>query len=397
MRRLKPNLAFAALVPLVIAAIALLLLATLPFTSVAAAQDQKNTQTGTLSSKSGTTSNASPPPDAVQSIRVRTSEVTAPVTVRNGSGDLVLDLAQKDFHLYDDGVEQKITHFDLGGEPFDTVLVVETSSRIQALLPAVRKTGIIFSQVVMGQTSEAAVIGFDNIVDVMQNFTSDADAVQKSINDLRVGTAGARLYDAMARGVSMLENQPRGRRRIMIVVSEAIDHGSTSRLGTMLRSAHIGNITIYSIGLSTASASLRAPPAYTGPAPIGPPGTFPVPIRPGMAQNPTIESQYEEPPANLSVIGLAQWLVQTGKSVVSENSLAAVSKDTGGLELSPKKDRAIQQAMDEIGGEMHAQYTLGYQPPGGEKPGYHTITVKVDRPGMTVRTRPGYYIAPAVK
>ncbi|MGH9688124.1 MAG: VWA domain-containing protein, partial [Candidatus Acidiferrales bacterium] len=372
-------------------------LATLPFTSVAAAQDQKNTQTGTLSSKSGTTSNASPPPDAVQSIRVRTSEVTAPVTVRNGSGDLVLDLAQKDFHLYDDGVEQKITHFDLGGEPFDTVLVVETSSRIQALLPAVRKTGIIFSQVVMGQTSEAAVIGFDNIVDVMQNFTSDADAVQKSINDLRVGTAGARLYDAMARGVSMLENQPRGRRRIMIVVSEAIDHGSTSRLGTMLRSAHIGNITIYSIGLSTASASLRAPPAYTGPAPIGPPGTFPVPIRPGMAQNPTIESQYEEPPANLSVIGLAQWLVQTGKSVVSENSLAAVSKDTGGLELSPKKDRAIQQAMDEIGGEMHAQYTLGYQPPGGEKPGYHTITVKVDRPGMTVRTRPGYYIAPAVK
>lgn len=52
--------------------------------------------------------------------------------------------------------------------------------------------------------------------------------------------------------------------------------------------------------------------------------------------------------------------------------------------------------MDTIGGELHAQYTLGYQPPGGEKPGYHTITVKVHGPGVTVRTRPGYYIAPAV-
>ncbi|MGH9737782.1 MAG: VWA domain-containing protein [Candidatus Acidiferrales bacterium] len=377
--------------------IAIAIVAALTFISGAAAQNPNNAPTHALSQNSHEAAKKSPPPDAVQSIRVRTSEVTAPVTVRNHSGDLVLDLTQKDFHLYDDGVEQKITHFDLGGQPFDTVLVVETSSRIQALLPAVRKTGIIFSQVVMGQTSRAAVIGFDNIVDVTQNFTSDADAVQKTINDLRVGTSGARLYDAMARGVLMLENQPRGRRRIMIVVSEAIDHGSTSQLGTVLRSAHIGNITIYSIGLSTASASLRAPPAYTGPAPIGPPGTFPVPIRPGMAQNPTIESQYEEPPANLNVIGLAQWLVQTGKSVVSENSLAAASKGTGGLELSPKKDRAIQEAMDEIGGEMHAQYTLGYQPPGGEKPGYHTIRVTVDQPGVTVRTRPGYYIAPAVK
>jgi VWFA-related protein len=351
---------------------------------------------GALPPPSGVKPAASPPPHAVQSLRVRTTEVTAPVTVRNRKGELVLDLTKKDFHLYDDGVEQKITHFDLGGQPFDTVLVVETSSRVQALLPAVRQTGVIFSQVVMGRTSQAAVIGFDNIVDVLQNFTSDSDAVQKTINDLRVGTSGVRLYDAMARGVEMLENQPRGRRRIMVVLSESIDHGSSSELGTVLRSAHIGNITIYSIGLSTAEASLRAPPAYTGPAPIGPPGTFPVPVRPGMPQNPTIESQYEEPPANLNVIGLAKWLLQTGKSVVTENSLEAVSKSTGGLELSPKKDRAIQEAMDEIGGEMHAQYTLAYQPPGGEKPGYHTITVTVDRPGVTVRTRPGYYIAPAV-
>jgi VWFA-related protein len=392
MLRPKAHLRFPALVAIAIAIIAALALATIP----SSAQNQ-NGAPGALPPKSGVAPEKSPPPNAVQSIRVRTSEVTAPVTVRNASGDLVLDLTERDFHVYDDGVEQKITHFDLGGQPFDTVLVVEDSSRIQALLPAVQKTGVIFSQVVMGQTSRAAVIGFDNTVNLLQNFTSDADAVQKAINDLRVGTSGARLYDAMARGVSLLQEQPPGRRRIMVVVAEAIDSGSSAKLGEVLRSAHLGNITIYSIGLSTAGAALRAPPSYNGPAPIGPPGTFPVPVRPGMPQNPTIESQYEEPPANLNVIALAQWLVQTGKSVVSQNSLAAASKGTGGLNVSPKKDRAIQEAMDEIGGEMHAQYTLGYQPPGGEKPGYHTIRVTVDRPGVTVRTRPGYYIAPPIK
>ena len=374
----------------------------LTFASGAAAQNPNNQNPnntaipGALPPRSGETSKAAPPPDAVQSIRVRTSEVTAPVTVRNKSGELVLDLTKKDFHLYDDGVEQKITHFDLGGQPFDMVLVVEMSSRVQPMIPSIRKSGVIFSQVVMGQTSRAAVIGFDNTVDLLQNFTGDGDAVDKAISDLRVGTAGARLYDAMARGVSLLQEQPRGRRRIMVVVSEAIDSGSTAKLGEVLRSAHIGNITIYSIGLSTASAQARQPVGYTGPAPIGPPGTFPVPIRPGMPMNPTMETLESEPPANLPVIGLAKWLLQTGKSVVSQSSLEAASNSTGGMEISPKKDRAIEEAMDKIGGELHAQYTLGYQPPGGEKPGYHTITVKVDRPGVMVRTRPGYYIAPAV-
>ncbi len=376
-------------------------LAVLTFACPAGAQNPNNPNPngivvpGALPPKSGQSPKAAPVPDAVQSIRVRTSEVTAPVTVRNKSGELVLSLSKKDFHIYDDGVEQKITHFDLGGQPFDTVLVVETSSRVQPMLPAIRQSGVIFSQVVMGQTSRAAVIGFDNTVDMLQKFTTSADAVDKTISDLREGTSGARLYDAMARGVSLLQEQPRGRRRIMVVVSESIDSGSSAKLGEVLRSAAVGNITIYSIGLSAVAADVRAPVGYNGPAPIGPPGTFPAPIRPGMPMNPGIESQYEMPPANLPVIGLVKWLMQTGKSVVSDSSLEAASKSTGGLNIDAKKDRQIQQAMDKIGGELHAQYTLGYQPPDGEKPGYHTITVKVDRRGVTVRTRPGYYIAPA--
>jgi len=386
MQRLNLHLKLQLLAPLMVAVSAVLACTLL----VPAARAQGEPP-GTVQQQTGSTPQT-PPPDAVQSIRVRTSEVTAPVTVRNRKGELVLDLTKKDFRLYDDGKLQKITHFDLGGEPFDIALAVQTSPRVQGLLPAVRKTGILFTQVVMGQTSRAAVISFAGAVNVLQNFTSDQDAIQKTINNLSVGSGGAHLYDAMARGVSLLENQPRGRRRILLVIGEPLDSGSQSKLGQVLRMAHVGNVTVYSIALSITEADLTQPPDYTGPAPIGPPGTFPVPVRPGMPVNPGIESQYEMPPANLSALGV--WLLRTGKNAVTRNSLEVASQSTGGLSLGPRKDRAIQHDMDEIGGELHAQYTLGYQPPGGEKPGYHTIRVTVDRHDDHVRTRPGYYIAP---
>src|ERR1700689_1001249 len=49
-------------------------------------------------------------------IRVRVALVSAPVVVVGAKGEPVLDLQQKDFHVLDDGVDQTIESFDLGGE-----------------------------------------------------------------------------------------------------------------------------------------------------------------------------------------------------------------------------------------------------------------------------------------
>ena len=191
---------------------------------------------------------------------MRVNEVIAPVTVLDRSGEMVFDLTQKDFRVFDNGAEQKIEHFDLGGEPLSVVLAVETSSRIEPLLPAVRQTGIVFSQTVMARTAEAAVIGFDDAVDVLEPFTTDPDRVQNAIEQLRMGTSGTLLYDAMARGVSLLDERPPARRRILVVLAEAQDTGSESKLGEVLRQAQLANVTIYSIGLSTTAAALRSKP-----------------------------------------------------------------------------------------------------------------------------------------
>ncbi len=92
-------------------------------------------------------------------------------------------------------------------------------------------------------------------------------------------------------------------------------------------------------------------------------------------------------------MALAVWLIETGKNAIGPNALAVASKSTGGLNIHTVKDRSIERAIDAIGGELHAQYTVGYTPRANADSGYHEIKVTVDRTDVTVRTRPGYYLA----
>ena len=59
----------------------------------------------------------SPADQQKHAIRVRVNEVTAPVIVRDPKGEMVFDLRQDNFRVYDNGAEQKIDHFDVGGDP----------------------------------------------------------------------------------------------------------------------------------------------------------------------------------------------------------------------------------------------------------------------------------------
>lgn len=330
-----------------------------------------------------------PPPD--KRIRVQVELVSTPVTVRDKSGELVLSLQKKDFRIFDNGAEQKIEHFDLGGDPLSVVLLFETSSRIEPLLPAVRKSAILFSQAVMAQTGEAAVVGFDDMADVKVPFTRDGDRVESAVKNLRMGTSGTILYDALSKGVSLLERRPKERRRIILVVAEAEDTGSETKLGEVLRAAELANVTIYSVGLSTSAAELRAKPRDLPPSGF-PPGTFPEPPIPGSPQTPTMGNRQHS--GNIDFMALAVWLLQHAEHVVKDNALEIATSGTGGMHVATFRDRSIEQAIDQIGSELHAQYTVAYRPSGAEPSGFHNIKVEVKRSGITVRARPGYYVAP---
>jgi VWFA-related protein len=342
------------------------------------------------------------PPALPQStVKVRVALVNMPVTVRDGRGDMVHDLEARDFQVTDNGVAQQISHFDLGGDPISLVILIETSSRIEPLLPEIRKTGILFTQTVMGPTGEAAVVGFNDAVDKLQDFTANADLIENAITHLREGTSGSKLYDAMAVGVEMLSGRPQatadkpGRRRVLLIVAEATDgehRGSEAKLGEVLRQAQLANVTIYSVGLSTTRAELQAEPKDTRPK-ITPPGTFPMPPQPGVPQTPTSE---ENRYGNIDLMAAAVWAVQHIHNQIKDHALEVATTATGGAHLPTFKDRSIEKAIDEIGGELHSQYTVSYTPTGSAAPGYHEIKVNVlrrDAKNLKIRARPGYFLA----
>ncbi|HWZ96891.1 MAG TPA: VWA domain-containing protein [Candidatus Dormibacteraeota bacterium] len=339
------------------------------------------------------------PKRAETTIKARVVLVNAPVTVRDSKDQIVTSLEAKDFQLTDHGVPQTITHFDVGGDPISLVALFETSSRVVPLLPAVQKSGIIITETILGANGEAAVLGFNDSIDKLLPFSKNADEIQSSVWHLQAGTSGSRLYDAMAVGVEMLTGLPEatattpGRRRVLLVVSEATDFGSQTKLGEVLRKAQLANITIYSVGLSTTRALLQAEPKKNH-TDISPPGTYPLPPIPGKPPIP----EEEDPRLNdtVDLMALAVWAVSHVADKVSAHALEVAAAATGGAHFATFRDRTVEKALDEIGGELHTQYTIGYSPTGTSESGYHEIKVSlVDAKykNLKLRSRPGYYVA----
>jgi len=330
-------------------------------------------------------------------IRKGVSLVTTPVTVLDHNGELVSDLGVNDFTISDNGLRQKILHFDLGNGPLSIVILVENSSRIAELLPGIRTAGIVFSETLIGSEDEVAVLSFHDSVDKLTEFTTDHELVQHTINKLNEGTQGCKLFDALATAVQMLSYrhavQPTAdlpeRRRIIVVVSEAIDVGSGEHLDRVLHRAQLSNVTIYSIGLSTTLAELKSQPKDLRPQ-VVPQGIMPQPGPPGIMQTPNTEDLKW---GYGNFLRLLEWAGRNLKNEFTGHALETLTAGTGGQHIATSNRKLMEKAISEIGGELHLQYSLMYEA-SDNAPGFHRTAVHVSRKELKVRQRPGYYVSP---
>ena len=70
--------------------------------------------------------------------------------------------------------------------------------------------------------------------------------------------------------------------------------------------------------------------------------------------------------------------------------LTELSSLSGGRVLQARDRQAAERAAGAIASELRHQYLLGYTPPSGTA-GWRRIEVRVNRPGLTVRARQGYF------
>jgi VWFA-related protein len=74
-----------------------------------------------------------------------------------------------------------------------------------------------------------------------------------------------------------------------------------------------------------------------------------------------------------------------------EDPLSALTAYTGGRQFTLGNRRALENAITQIGEEIHGQYLLSYTPANRDESGFHRIRVVANRVGVEVRSRPGYW------
>lgn len=331
---------------------------------------------------------AAPQVKPESTIHARVNEITTPVTVEDRKGNFLFGLTEKDFHVFDNGVEQHINRFSLDDRALALVVVIETSSHVDMMAREIRSNGIVISETLMAADGEAAVIGAGDAVNLLQSFTTDHNAVEKAVNGLRFRDANMRLYDAMWHAAELLANQPDTSHRVLLVIAEAQDGGSKHRLNDVLQVAQRANISIYTIGLSSTAADLRVDPV-----PHDPDDDLDV----TSGGNPVPQAATTTPlgvGGEGNLLQVAVFLVQRVWHIKKSQAMAAAVAFTGGAYYHPFKDRNIQFNLSQIADELHSHYVLSYQLQGTAQPGVHQIEVRVERPHAKVRARLGYYLAP---
>src|SRR5262249_17956311 len=142
----------------------------------------------------------------------------------------------------------------------------------------------------------------------------------------------------------------------------------------VLWQAQLANVTIYNMGLSTTQTELQTKPKAPQ-QPNIPVSAIPPP--PKVPATPTYEDNYRYGSADL--LAAVVWAVQHIRDQVKSNPLELAAAATGGAQLSTFKDRSIEKAIDEIGGELHSQYTISYTPTDANMTSYHEIKMSMIR------------------
>ena len=319
-------------------------------------------------------------------------EVTVPLSVRGPQGVYIHDMVREDFTIYDNDVEQTIEGFDVSFLPISMVICVQTSDRVEGILGDIRKTAYLFTELVLGEHGEAAVMTFDSRIKLLEDFTNDTKKIDHALKTMRIGTSAVALADAMYSAIRMLLKRPQNHRKIIVVISESQNNGSRIGLGESLRTAQLYNMSVYPVRLSTLSARLRRKPEVR-PSTI-PAGVVVRPRMPGTPDTPTAQQQsgYSITP---NMIPIIIDLVRGVKNLIFDHPLEVLAEGTGGRVFTPRTSKGVQESIVAIGEDIRSQYRLSYRPNNLNERGiYHRIRVEVPYEKLKIRHRVGYFHGP---
>ena len=315
--------------------------------------------------------------------------VLVPTTVFDPDGHgYVNGLTTRDFEVYDNDKLQKI-NADFSQQPLSVVLVVQANSEIEPLLPKIKKAGVLLQGLVTGAEGDAAILAFDHRMQHLQDFTSDAGRLDDAMQKVTAGSNTAAIIDAVLEADHMLKrHDPRNiRRRVILLLSRDIDKGSEAHLQETVRDMQFDNVIVYSVNISRVATALLDKPGY----PPRQNGGVPPEALPNLRGNGAYSETQVIQQENGNILNGAPPLLHSIHDLFKKSPGEAFSYFTGGRMYSFATEKALAEAITDIGKDLNSQYLLSYAPNDKNEPGFHNIKVVVDRPGLKIRTRPGYW------
>ena len=178
--------------------------------------------------------------------------VPVPTLVRDARGNAVYGLHARDFIIEDDGVEQTV-HLDEAeeAEPVSLVIAVQCGRRATREFARIAGLAAMLDPVLNNPRNEAALLLFDSELNLVHDFTSQADVIEQDLKHLESGNHGAAILDAVAYAARMLGRRPNGRKRVLLLVSETRDHGSHfAKIDDAVRLVEVTHTLVYALPFS---------------------------------------------------------------------------------------------------------------------------------------------------
>ena len=303
--------------------------------------------------------------------------INVSVTVSDASGRYVPGLRQDDFVLYEDGVEQPITHFSNERVPVSLGLVVDTSGSMDGeKWEHARDALDRFVLELLGPDDEVFLYTFSNFPNLIEDWTSDRSRLSRSMRRI-IPRGGTAMYDTLLEAVPLAE-KGQNRKKAIVVISDGNDTNSSATVQEVTHLIRDTELMVYAIGIDGAS-STRSNPFGTRP-----PVRLPFPF-PGTRRRPFPSLPLQPPWGGSSGSGSRRTTDRVNAAALRE-----LTDDSGGRTEIVRNSQDLDPATAGIANELSQQYFLAY-PAAAKKDGrWHDIRVEVRDRRYSVRARRGY-------
>jgi len=269
--------------------------------------------------------------------------VSLNVTVSDGTGKFITDLAAEDFNVFEDGVKQDVTFFTRTNLPIALALLIDTSASMENRLPTAQEAAVGFVKRLRPQDL-AEIVDFDSRVVVLQSFSNNVAELEQAIRKTSAGGSTS-LHNAVYIALKDLKkvvakSSDEIRRQAIVVLSDGEDTSSLLPFEEVLDLAKRSETAIYSIGLRSGE----------GPS--------------------TSAKGFKE----------------------AEFVMRQFSQETGGRSFFPSQIGDLAGIYGQISDELSSQYTVGYTSKNPKRDGsWRRVVVRIARPNLTARTKLGYF------